>query len=505
MKDVRVLFTAAPGVVMWPNGSVQVESSVPSVALYTLPAVVEAAGFPCTILDPVEYWRLRRETLQFRELVQEHSVFCISANSSTWPAARTLIQKAAAVEPRPVIVVGGLHATYCDEHVLKTTPADIVVRGEGELVLPELLRRLAAGTPLDDVCGLTLRRDGAVMRTPDSEPLSESDLCRAPLPLWDRLPYAVYGFLPVEVSRGCKYGCTFCSIYHKRLWRSVGESNVRERIHRAVEHLDRVRHRTLMFSDDCFTTEPEGVRCVAAILASVAPDVGIGVEARAGDVLKDATLDALAGMNIEFIQIGVECGYPEGIRKVKKGITIEQVVASTQALHRIGLHGQAKYSYIIGFPWEAPREMMRTMAFAMSLGARYGNHVQVNWHIVFPGSELYWEFKRAGKVSEDDYDALPPEDSEMFFRTHPTVDASTATAIDDYGTMLEQSYPWVAALGNVFRSWRRHCHLPIDRTAPAADDSGSPGCCAGPAATPAGRAGWWPVPPVLQADTLGGP
>jgi hypothetical protein len=68
VNDIRVLFTAAPGFIMWSNGSARVDTSVPPVALYTLGAVVEQAGFPCTILDPVEYWRLCRDSAPLRRL-----------------------------------------------------------------------------------------------------------------------------------------------------------------------------------------------------------------------------------------------------------------------------------------------------------------------------------------------------------------------------------------------------------------------------------------------------
>ena len=482
-KDIRVLFTAAPGFVLWPDGTAQIETSMPQVALYTLAAIVEDAGIPCTILDPLEYWRLYREGEAFDRFVRGHDVFCISANSLTWPAARPLIERAAALDPRPLVIVGGLHATYCDEHVLRTTSADVVVRGEGEQTLREILVALRNGRSWMSVSGLSFLRGGRLVRTPDRPALAPEGMSSTPMPLWDRLPNGVYGFLPLETSRGCKFGCTFCSIYHKHSWRAVEDEAFRRRVRHTLAHFPRVNIRTLMLSDDCFTADSARVERYARILEEEAPGVGVGVEARAGDTLKVPVLQSLSRLNVEFIQIGVEAGYPEGLKRIRKGITLDQVVASAHALHRIGLRAQAKYSYIVGFPWETEVEMKRTMAFALSLGSKYGNHVQVNWHLLVPGSTIYQEFLEARRVSLADYDVLPPNAAGLFYRTHPSVSRDVAIAIQDYAEFLEQNNAWVSTLGNVFRSWTRHSHLPIDRINPV----------------PAGAKPVYRMPPILQS------
>jgi radical SAM superfamily enzyme YgiQ (UPF0313 family) len=469
--DFKVMFTAAPGFIMWPNGIMQLETTMPSCALYTLAAVVERAGFPCTIVDPVEYWRSCRNLSAFQALVSKHRVVCISANSITWFTALPLIQHIAQAVPRPIIVAGGLHPTYCDENVLETSEVDVVVRGEGEVVIRELLRAIASGSPLDDIHGLAFKRDGRIIRTPDRHPLSAEEISETPLPYWDRLPPLTYSFIPIEMSRGCKFGCTFCGIYHRRLWRTASDSCIRRRIEDAARHLPWVRQRAFMFTDDCFTGSIDKLRVVESALRDFAPDVGIGIEARAPDVLNTETLSVLKNLNIEFIQIGVECGYDEGLRKIKKGITIEQVIASTHAMHSIGLDDRVKYSFIVGFPWETPDDVMRTINFALGLGSRYRNKIQINWLLITPGSEIFEQFQREKLVSYDDYNTIPPNVPGLFMRSHPSIAEADAMMIHDYAIFVQQSFPWVGALGNLFRLWNRHAHVPFDRTTPVKKDS----------------------------------
>jgi radical SAM superfamily enzyme YgiQ (UPF0313 family) len=465
-EDFKVLFTAAPGFLMWPKGIMQLETTMPSCSLYTLAAVVEKAGYPCTIVDPVEFWRGYRDLNAFRATVREHRVVCISANSITWFAALPMIANIAQTVPRPTIVVGGLHPSYCDEHVLGTSEVDIVVRGEGETVLPKLLNALASGSPLDDIGGLSFRKDGRTVRTPDRPPLSVDEISESPLPLWDRVPQLTYSFIPLEMSRGCRFGCTFCGIYHRKLWRAVSDACINRRVEHAARHLPRFRQRAFLFTDDCFTGNIDKLRAVESALRDFAPDVAVGIEARAPDVLSTEALGVLKNINIEFVQIGVECGYDEGLRRIRKGITVEQVIASAHALHSIGLDERVKYSFIIGFPWETPDDVMRTINFAMALGSRYRSKIQINWLLILPGSEIFEQFHREKRVSYDDYSTIPPNVPTLFMRSHPSIAEADTQNIYDYATFVQQSYPWVGALGNVFRLWNRHAHIPSDRTAP---------------------------------------
>jgi hypothetical protein len=232
-----------------------------------------------------------------------------------------------------------------------------------------------------------------------------------------------------------------------------------------------------MFTDDCFTGDVEKLRAVESALGRFAPDVGIGIEARAPDLLSTKTLAVLKNLNVEFVQVGVECGYDEGLRKIRKGITIEQVIASTHALHSIGLDDRVKYSFIVGFPWETADAVLRTVNFALSLGSRYRNKVQINWLLIVPGSDIFEQFRREGLVGYADYDALPPSIPGLFMRSHPSITEADTTMVHDYAVFAQQSYPWVGALGNLFRLWNRHAHIPFDRTAPlkgATFDSSNP-------------------------------
>ena len=123
----------------------------------------------------------------------------------------------AAKEPGATVLVGGTHASALPGFILEDCKdIDIVVKGEGELSLVQLLE---SGSPAG-IPGLFYRDNGSVRGLP---PEYIEDLDSLPFPwnflnLNDYKGVRLHGFLSkygavvsVLSSRGCPYSCTFCS------------------------------------------------------------------------------------------------------------------------------------------------------------------------------------------------------------------------------------------------------------------------------------------------------
>jgi anaerobic magnesium-protoporphyrin IX monomethyl ester cyclase len=143
--------------------------------------------------------------------------------SRDWPGVRSLLPKVKA-SSRAFTVVGGYHATLAPRQVADCAAIDAICIGEGEIALPALLDRLAAGHAASTSPGMWVRGPlGFVDPVPPGAPGQDI----AALPRWD---YDVLGgvdallahgvnifgdrrdrFLPIRGSRGCPYKCTFCS------------------------------------------------------------------------------------------------------------------------------------------------------------------------------------------------------------------------------------------------------------------------------------------------------
>lgn len=444
---MNVLLMAAPNFALV-EGQPRLEATIPPGAIYALAPILEGHGSSTTILDPYAYNGMFHAPGELERLLSRFDVVCVSSNTATWPVARWLMNRVARGR-RCTIIAGGVHVSHCAEHAIQHSAADVIVRGEGERTLPALLRAITAGSALDEIPGITYQVNGEVRRNPDAAPLSVEELDAVPLPLWERMPEGVYWLFPVELSRGCHYACRFCSIYHKHDRRGYSLANVERRVEQAIRMLPRVRHPTLMFSDDCFTSDVDAMNAVAASLAKAGPDVEVGIEARATDVIRPEVLGAITKMKSTFIQIGAEAGYAEGLRRIRKGITVEDLIESAERLRSVGLMSAVKYSYIVGFPWESTEDMKRTIAFAFGLGAKFGGKLQINWCMVWPGSEVYDELAQQELVWPGDFDEWD-HGPELFFRTHPTLSREGFFDVTDFANRLARTFPWVCSFGSVF-------------------------------------------------------
>lgn len=155
----------------------------------------------------------------FRAKVADYQpdLIAVSVVENTYAIGREMIRALPAEHRRIPTIWGGPFATFAPEMILRDEVGDLVCRGEGEIALIELCRRMSEGRDYTDIPNLWVRRGGN---------LHQNNLgLRVDL---DRLPFADYSlfeeqaiFRPmdgrlwrtigIEMQRGCPYQCTYCN------------------------------------------------------------------------------------------------------------------------------------------------------------------------------------------------------------------------------------------------------------------------------------------------------
>lgn len=179
------------------------------------------------------------------------------------------------ISPHIPVIAGGPHAAVSPGDFLSETNVDVVVMGEGELILPEVVNYFGGdGKDLRDIKGIAFRNGGQgdIVVNPRADPVEELD--DLPFPAYHLLNLEDYflvhekGFkgrsyasvsqtMPVITSRGCPFNCCFCSVHlHMgRKWRAHSA-------HYVLEHLkllkDRYGVRHIDFEDDALNLNEKG-------------------------------------------------------------------------------------------------------------------------------------------------------------------------------------------------------------------------------------------------------
>lgn len=254
------------------------------------------------------------------------------------------------------------------------------------------------------------------------------EACRmedTPYPAYELLPSSnPYTQLPVETSRGCRFSCAFCSIPHRRNWRGLSVDHVIKRVRHALQFKGNINRGTrLLFVDDCFTANGERAISVFKKLHRLyGYTEKVFIEARVTDILKNEILQNIPLQMVSSMQIGVECGYNEGLKKIRKGLTVEQLFSALEILKQYHFDKHCFLSFIIGFPWETMEMINKTLDTIELICTKYKIVCNLNWLLLLP-SDLWWEKEYFNiHIKEDMFDNLLwYANSDYFFTTHPLI------------------------------------------------------------------------------------
>lgn len=416
----------------------------PNLGLYLLCGVLEEHGYEVRLIDPVDFEGAFVDAETSARTVSDVDVLAVSINSCTWPRALRMLAGLEESGKRPLTVVGGPHASIMDQHLARSAPLDYVVRGEGERSFPALLEALHKGTDPAEVPGVTFLRDNEVVSSAPGPLLTPEELAGLPLPRFELMPDGYYDLIPVETSRGCFHACVFCSVSFRRNWRGLSSGVVADRISKLSGHLGRTTRDAFFIIDDCFTADHDRFARISGELAGMSNQVCF--EARITDVIEPGMIQSVKRLPVGVMEMGVECGYDEGLAKVGKKLTLDQVTQAADLIRGNGLGEQARFSFVMGLPWETRKEVFKTLEYAFKLTGRLGSRLIASWLTVFPGS-MIWKRRDEWKIdiSEGDYDReLWWRQWDTFRRTHPRLDADKDfDAVLTYIKLLMELFPTV--------------------------------------------------------------
>lgn len=383
-------------------------NNMPTTAIYLLSAVLQSHGHEVTVLD--NYYMRKFNPIEsniddfFNYLfpfINETELIGISSNTLNWSMSKFVLKRIKKEFPDIPVVLGGLHPSYFPDYIMQSTECDFILTGEGEITLPQLAKKIQdEGTHanFEDIDNLYWRSDGRIISNKCAPLLSTDVLERMPLPDFNQMPSDVYSIMPISTSRGCRFGCKFCSVPRKFNWVGHNEQYVIEKISELWDlYHDRFTHKAIYFTDDCFTADAcRATNILSGVLGKESDLDSIILEARANDLRSSILLEHLHDKRIKRIAVGVESGTNAGLKKINKGLTIEQLELTLKYMEKYDIVSKGYFSFIIGFPWDTLETCMETIEYAASIVQRYGpGLVNLNWHFLFP-SQIWSERKNYG-------------------------------------------------------------------------------------------------------------
>ncbi|MFA6022720.1 MAG: radical SAM protein [Candidatus Pacearchaeota archaeon] len=300
------------------------------------------------------------------------------------------------------IIVGGFHASLSPLEVLEW--ADVVVRHEGDKTIVELLRNLNNGLSLENVKGISYRIGNEFINNPCREFLTEKELSNLPNPDYSIYPRRTMGVL--NTSRGCPYGCNFCSVteFYGRNYRRKSNSKILEEL-AAMEKTKKIfSNRSIFITDDNFAMKKEETKELLKEMAKLnngrkyTCQLSVNSAFVNGeDNIDEEFLYLLKKANFIAVCLGVESINEDTLKSYKKPATAERNKIAVTEFRKAGLWNHVMM--VIGGDGDTNESLDETVEWAR----KYVDSVQFFAPIPFPGTSLTKEMEKQGRMLSKDY------------------------------------------------------------------------------------------------------
>lgn len=305
--------------------------------------------------------------------------------------------------PSVIIIMGGCHVTALGDDVLRECDAiDLIVRGEGEITLYEILQEYKKNRPdLKTVKGISYRSNGIIYRNESRELIKDIDTIPFPsrelignknyqlsVKWFYRSPYAT-----MITSRGCPYPCEFCDVKNmfgqKIRYRTI--ANVIKEIKTLSKEYG---VKEIIFYDDIFTLKEKRVVEFCQKLISENLDITWGCFSRV-DTINDEMAFLMKKAGCHMISLGIESGSDEVLKSMKKGTNTNQARKTLLTLRKNKIETSA--SFVVGFPGETRESIKKTIRFAKEINTTFAAFFRL---IPYPGTPLYSLYLKQDKLEK---------------------------------------------------------------------------------------------------------
>jgi len=371
------------------------------VGLAHIAASLEKASYSVFVFDlPVENLSLERIIKKIKHL--KPKVVGITSMTSTFLTAARIAEKIAEVFPEILIVFGGVHVSFLDKQTLKDFDfIDLVVRGEGEETIREVVKRylLKNNHDFKGIKGITYKHKGKIFRNPDRERVKNSSLLYPPayhlfpMHLYSKRQLGEFGetFSPIRVltARGCPYSCVFClvPVIFKKKCRCKTVKSILDELQ--LLH-DKFGIKNFKFADDTFTLDQSRVIAICEGMKKRKLNMNWECETRV-DLVSSRVLKAMKSANCTTVWYGIESSSPGTIRKVNKKISLPMAANAIKVTQECGLRAGA--FFIMGLPSDGPRQTKCFVNWAIKADL---DAVVFSILTPFPGTKIFKDPKKFG-------------------------------------------------------------------------------------------------------------
>jgi radical SAM superfamily enzyme YgiQ (UPF0313 family) len=331
-----------------------------------------------------------------KQFNQTPLMLCMTATSAHLDETAEIARTAKQIVPAVVRIIGGPHVSVAAGDFLNNSEFQVACIGEGVETLSEiaLLVSIVGNPDFSMIEGITFKHgNGRVYSNPLRVPLLELD--EYPFPsdsleffrgLTEDLEENQNQLIYILSGYGCPHDCIFCA------QRSIHGRKIRERsadnIIEEINYLFARGFRKFAFVQETFLNRKKRIDSFCSLMEDSGMQIEWTAEARA-DQLDYEQLKRMQSAGLRFIQIGVESGDPILLKKLGKGIDLDQIIQLRNWCSRLKIN--TAFYLLVGLPGQDWQSLLRSALFMMDHPPynRITKHAAVSIAIPYPGTKMW--------------------------------------------------------------------------------------------------------------------
>lgn len=281
------------------------------------------------------------------------------------------------------VAIGGLHVSAVPSEAQKF--ADIVIQGEGEIIWETILNDFENNTTKPFYSSLS-----------NSNYTFHFNSCKTPK--YELLDISRYNRLTIQTTRGCPLNCSFCAA--SRTISSYKKKSIPQVEKELTKILEVWERPFIELADDNTFVDKKWSRELLTLFAKY--KIKWFTETDISIAYNDELLELLAKSNCAQILIGFETANKNGLKGIDRGNwKHKQFDNYLKAIDKIQSYGiSVNGCFILGFDTDTKDTFKETEYFIIDSNL---SEVQITLLTPFPGTELYKQLKREGRLLTDNY------------------------------------------------------------------------------------------------------
>ncbi|WP_066498931.1 B12-binding domain-containing radical SAM protein [Abyssisolibacter fermentans] len=299
--------------------------------------------------------------------------------------------------PNTKLVLGGPQASVAGFDLMSTFSfIDLIGIGEGESNIVNIMRGFEGKMDFSKIKGIAYRKGSDIIINEENDLIQDLDT----------LPEIDYSFIPyidkmksfpIEVGRGCPFGCKYCSSksFWKRKFRLKSNGRIISEVKNLIENYNITK---FSFVHDLFTVNKKRIIEFCNKIIEEELDIRWTCSARI-DTLDKEMIEMLVKSGCTGIFIGVESGSARMQKFINKNLKIDDdFYGKIRLLTKSNI--KVTCSFIYGLPNEELEDLKETFRVIKKLRDLNVDKVQLHIFSMVRGTEFYTEY--SDDISFDD-------------------------------------------------------------------------------------------------------